>query len=125
LASQLSNPTSLQNRLHEVDIDMSSHPQPAPAEMKPVVSATARFSLLIACLAIILALQYPLLLSYFQRLTHPTVAAPGGVDRSKLLDALSGFSHYRAKSTAAFNKKRKEYNKLPSSQKQVRSAHLC
>jgi hypothetical protein len=104
---------------------MSSLSQPPPlAEMKPVVSATARFSLLIVCLAIVLALQYPLVLSYFQRLTHPTVAAPGGVDRGKLLDALSGFSNYRTKSTAAFQKKRKEYNKLPSSQKSVRSAHL-
>jgi hypothetical protein len=103
---------------------MSSSPPlpPTTAEMRPAVSPTARFSLLIACLAIIMALHYPLLLSCFQRLTTPTAVAPGGVDRSKLLTALSGLSQYKAKTTAALQKKRKEYNKLPSQQKLVRFA---
>ncbi|KAA8903169.1 putative trehalase [Sphaerosporella brunnea] len=98
---------------------MSSLPQPPPAiEMKPGVSVTARFSLLIACLAIILALQYPLFLSYFQRLTSSGPVVTGvGVDRSKVLAALSGLSQYKIKANAALHKKKREYNKLPSQQK--------
>lgn len=102
-----------------------------PQQPQPHGSSTStRISLLLACLVVVAALQYPMLVSYFQRLSQATVSlstaaiadsSSGGIDRGKLLAALAGMSRYRAKTSVTWKKKRAEYNKLPASQKLVRA----
>ncbi|KAI5845426.1 N2227-like protein-domain-containing protein [Tricharina praecox] len=104
----------------EMLVQLPQQPQPHGS------STSTRISLLLACLVVVAALQYPMLVSYFQRLSQATVSSStaaiadsssGGIDRGKLLAALAGMSRYRAKTSVTWKKKRAEYNKLPASQK--------
>lgn len=111
-----------------VTMMLLSSPQPAStaaaaAEMLPsAISPGARISLLISCLVIIAALQYPVLLSYFRN----DVAVISGLsgERGKVLAALAGYSMYKQRTVNELHKKRSAYNKLQAHQKSVCNFHL-
>ena len=87
------------------------------------VSPGARVTMLVTCLVLVLALQYPVLVALLRGAPPPNVdvSGLGGLDRSRLLAALCALNKYKKRMSETFNKKRSEHNKLKPHQKQVRS----
>ena len=111
------------------DPAMSTPPSP-PREpglletmLHAAVSPGARVTMLVTCLVLVLALQYPVLVALLRGAPPPNVdvSGLGGLDRSRLLAALCALNKYKKRMSETFNKKRSEHNKLKPHQKQVRS----
>ena len=113
-------------------------PAAAAAEMpfppSAAVPPAARIALLVACMAVIVAVQFPLLLSFLRgtavvrsSLAAHAAAAQTAVsgERGRVLQALAAYSRYKQVATNGIARKRAVYAKLPSAHRSVgRSAAL-
>ncbi|KAI5786072.1 putative trehalase [Pyronema domesticum] len=90
--------------------------------MPPATSSPNRLPLLLACIVLIAAFQYPLLINWVSsrgdNATAGEITSAVG-QRGKALAALAGFSRYKQRSQNTIHEKRSKFNKLPWAQKKL------